>query len=297
MQGEQEVSDVYWVDRQRPGSADFDLDAALGADRVEFWYQPKIDLRQKRLVGVEAFARLRDVDGQVFPASVLLRNAPSASVVALTERALVSALKTSVNLCEIGVDVRLAVNMSVAALTELPIDEIVRKYRPQGGKSMGLVFDVSEQQVLDSVETMEEISGQLRRYGFTIAVDDFGASLVSTLEQRETWDVKIERTFDAIAKLKNIQFSEMKLDRALVQNCGSDERRQEICRHIIDLAHNFGSAAVAVGIEHSSELKALRKMQCDIGQGYLFGRPMSEERFLMLLWDRGVRAKQRPEAA
>jgi EAL domain-containing protein (putative c-di-GMP-specific phosphodiesterase class I) len=289
-------SDVYWV--ERPGSpGNSDLDVALRADRVEFWYQPKIDLRQKRLVGVEAFARLRNIDGQVVSAGELLRGASSASILSLTERALVSALKTSVNLCEIGVDVRLAVNMSVAALTKLPVVDIVRKYRPQGGKCMDLVFDVSENQVLNSVNEMAQISGQLRRCGFSIAVDDFGASVVSTLENRETWDAKIERTFDAIAQLKDVQFSELKLDRSLVKDCSKDERRKEICKHIIDLAHNFGSMAVAVGIEQSAELKTMQELQCDIGQGYLFGRPMSEERFLMLLWDRGVRSKEKQEAA
>jgi EAL domain-containing protein (putative c-di-GMP-specific phosphodiesterase class I) len=59
------------------------------------------------------------------------------------------------------------------------------------------------------------------------------------------------------------------------------------------LTHNFGSRAVAVGIERSSELRALQDLGCDIGQGYLLGRPMSEEEFLMLLWDRGLKARHR----
>jgi EAL domain-containing protein (putative c-di-GMP-specific phosphodiesterase class I) len=54
---------------------------------------------------------------------------------------------------------------------------------------------------------------------------------------------------------------------------------------------------VGVGIESQAELKTLQELRCDIGQGYLFGRPMSEERFLMLLWDRGTRAKQKSQAA
>jgi EAL domain-containing protein (putative c-di-GMP-specific phosphodiesterase class I) len=297
MSSETESSDVYWIDRQTPGQANFDLAAALRDDRIEFWYQPKIDLQHKRLVGVEAFARFRNIDGRVLPAAELLKGAASKNVIALTERALVSALKTSVNLCEIGVDVRLAINVSVAALTRLPIVELVRKHRPQGGKCMSLVFDVSESQVLNSVSEMAEISGQLRRCGFSVAVDDFGSSVVSTLDQRDDWDAKVEKTFNAIAQFKNVQFSELKLDRSLIKDCGTDERRRHICKHIIDLAHNFGSTAVAVGIERSSELKTMQELRCDIGQGYLFGRPMSEERFLMLLWDRGVRGRQKKDAA
>jgi EAL domain-containing protein (putative c-di-GMP-specific phosphodiesterase class I) len=292
-----EPNDVYWVERQGPGEPRFDLDEALCSDLIEIWYQPKIDLKHKRLVGVEAFARFRSPDGRVIPAGELIKGASSASMIKLTEKALISALKTSVNLCEIGVDVRLAINVSVTALNKLPIAEIVRKYRPQGGKCLGLVFDVSESQVLSNVEEIVEISGQLRRCGFSVAVDDFGSSVLNALGQRDVWDSRIEQTFEAIASLRNVEFSELKLDRALVRDCGTDDRRKEICKHIIELAHSLGSVAVGVGIERQAEMKTLQELRCDVGQGYLFGRPMSEERFLMLLWDRGIRAKQKPKAA
>jgi EAL domain-containing protein (putative c-di-GMP-specific phosphodiesterase class I) len=292
-----DADDICWVERQALPERDFDLDAALRSDLIEFWYQPKIDLKHKRLTGVEAFARFRSPDGRVVPASELIEGASSTSIVNLTERALISALKTSVNLCEIGVDVRLAINVSVTALNKLPIAEIVRKYRPQGGKCLSLVFDVSEAQVLHNIEEISEISDQLRRCGFSVAVDDFGSSVLNALGQKEVWDSRIDRTFEAIAGLRGVEFSELKLDRALVKDCGTDVQRKAICKHIIDLAHSFGSVAVGVGIERQAELKTLQELHCDIGQGFLFGRPMSEERFLMLLWDRGVRAKQKPKVA
>jgi EAL domain-containing protein (putative c-di-GMP-specific phosphodiesterase class I) len=297
MTNTRDPDDICWVERKLPPARMSDLDAALRSDSIEFWYQPKIDLKHKRLMGVEAFARLRGQDGRVVSAGELMRGASSASVVQLTEKALVSALQTSVNLCEIGVDVRLAINVSVTALNKLPIVEIVRKYRPQGGKCLSLVFDVSESQVLHNIEEITEISGQLRRCGFSIAVDDFGSSVLGALGQKEVWDSRIDRTFEAIASLRSVEFSELKLDRALVRHCGTDIRRRAICKHIIDLAHSFGSVAVGVGIEQQAELKALQELECDIGQGYLFGRPMSEERFLMLLWDRGVRAREKSQAA
>ena len=287
--GEIEASSVHVVERPvRPMAG---LREALRENRVEFWYQPKIDLQRKRLVGVESFARVRGVDGQVLPPAELMQGAATRDIVALTERALVSALQTSVNLCEIGVDVRLAINVGVAALNRLPIVEIVQKHRPRGGKCMGLVFDVSEEEVLSSVGEMKKISGQLRRCGFSIAVDDFGASIKSTLIDRKAWSERIDRTFEAIGQLKDVQFSEMKLDRSLVRDCGTDPCRRDICKHIIDLAHNFGSAAVGVGIERPMELKTLQELRCDIGQGYLFGKPMSEEELLVMLWERGIRTQ------
>ncbi len=290
-------NDVYWVERSNGGRPAFDLEHALNGDQIEFWYQPKIDLREKKLVGVEAFARFFAPGGRVVHASELIANASPRSIVRLTERALVSALKTSVNLCEIGVDVRLAINVSVLGLYRIPITDLVRRYRPDGGKSMGLVFDISESEVLKYVDEIEELASQLRRCGFSVAVDDFGGSVLEAMMGRERWDAKMEATFNAIKRLRNIEFSELKLDRNLVRNCGNDPRRREICKHVIGLAHSFGSQAVAVGIEQPSELKTLRELECDIGQGYIFGRPMSEEDFLTLLWERGVRSKKKPEDA
>lgn len=295
--GRRPNNDIYWIDRGNAARPAFDLEQALDADLIEFWYQPKIDLRQKKLVGVESFARFCAPDGRVVSAGELIANASPASIVRLTERALITALKTSVNLCEIGVDVRLAINVSVAGLYRIPIADLVRRYRPQGGKCLGLVFDISETEVLRYVDEIAEIAGQMRRCGFSVAVDDFGASVLDALMGREQWDSKIEATFNAIKRLRNVEFSELKLDRNLVRDCGNDARRKEICKHIIGLSHSFGSKAVGVGIEQQSELKTLQDLECDIGQGYFFGRPMSEERFLMLLWDRGVRAKKKPEGA
>jgi EAL domain-containing protein (putative c-di-GMP-specific phosphodiesterase class I) len=159
------------------------------------------------------------------------------------------------------------------------------------------VFDISESQVVDHIDVIGEISGQMRRCGFSVAVDDFGASVLDALGRREEWDRSIEHTFEAIGKLRNLEISEMKLDRDLVRDCHNDERKREICAHIVKLTHSFGATAVAVGIEAQEELKTLQGLGCDVGQGFLFGRPMSEERFLMLLWDRGVRGQKKSAAA
>ena len=297
MSGEISKDDVFWVDKGNAGEPVFNLDEALAADRIDFWYQPTIDLRKKRLMGVEAFARFCAPDGRVVSAGELIKHASAESIVRLTENALVSALKTSVNLCEIGVDVRLAINVSVDALRQIPIADLVRKYRPHGGKSLSLVFDISETQVVDHIDIIGEISGQMRRCGFSVAVDDVGGSVLDALGRREVWDRSIERTFEAISKLRNVEISEMKLDRDLVRGCHSDGHKRDICAHIIKLTHSFGATAVGVGIEHQDELKTLQDLGCDVGQGYLFGRPMSEERFLMLLWDRGVRGQKKSAAA
>ena len=77
-----------------------------------------------------------------------------------------------------------------------------------------------------------------------------------------------------------------RLDRAFVTDCGSDKVNAPLCKTVIGLAHNFGSFAVAIGIEKAADALALVSMGCDYGQGFLLGQPMPEERFTSLLRQR-----------
>ena len=92
----------------------------------------------------------------------------------------------------------------------------------------------------------------------------------------------------SLVRLKELPFAELKLDRAFVTDCGTDKVNAPLCKTVIDLAHNFGSRAVAIGIEKASDALALVSMGCDYGQGFLLGQPMPEERFISLLRQRAA---------
>ena len=83
-----------------------------------------------------------------------------------------------------------------------------------------------------------------------------------------------------------VELAELKLDRSFVADCGTDKVNAPLCKTVIGLAHNFGSVAVAIGVEKASDAVALVSMGCDFGQGFLFGQPMPEERFTSLLRQR-----------
>ena len=113
-----------------------------------------------------------------------------------------------------------------------------------------------------------DITKKLQHLDVRLAIDNFG------------------RGYSSFARLKELPFAEIKLDRAFVTDCGSDKVNAPLCKTVIDLAHNFGSIAVAVGIEKASDALALVSMGCDHGQGFLLGQPMPEERFISLLKQR-----------
>lgn len=290
----EEASPMDWP---MPAPEGFNLELAVRNGQVEFWFQPKIDLQKRRLVGLEAFARLCDGEGNVIQGAELIAGASTRALTVLTEKALVSALKTSANLLEIGIDVRIAVNVNVAALTQLPLQEIVDAHRRrQPGQPANIVFDVTEAEVIGNFDKMLAISRSLGMAGLSIAVDDFGASLLALARGEEAYE-QIDRTFEAIRQLGDIRFSEMKIDRALVRNCSESEDRQKVCSYIVRTTQDFGSTAVAVGIETMQDMLTLKKLGCDIGQGFLFGRPMTEDELLVLLWERAVRIGAKRPAA
>jgi EAL domain-containing protein (putative c-di-GMP-specific phosphodiesterase class I) len=245
-----------------------DLDEALRNGWMEFWYQPKIDLRKKQLVGAEALARARHPLKGVLMPSAFLPGATEATLIALSELALTQALQASVNFAKLGVSLRLAVNIPVGVLSKLGIAKIVDSYRGQFDKWPGLIIDVTEEQIVKELPLAIEIAQELDPLGIKLAVDDFG------------------RGFSSLARLKELPFAELKLDRNFVTDCGSDKVNAPLCKTVIDLAHNFGSMAVAIGIEKASDAQALVSMGCDYGQGFLLGQPMTEERFVSLLRQR-----------
>ncbi len=196
-------------------------------------------------------------------------------MVTLSERALTHALKASLGFSKLGVNLKMAVNVPVSALPKISLTEIVQLYRPQFEKWPGLIIDVSEEQIVSDLKLAADLTEDLKPLNVHLAIDDLG------------------RGYSSLVRLKELPFAELKLDRAFVNDCGTDKVNAPLCKTVIDLAHDFGSIAVAIGIEKVSDAVALVSMGCDYGQGFLLGQPMPEEHSISLLRQR-ARAKTPP---
>jgi len=193
-------------------------------------------------------------------------------VIALAELPLTSALKAGSNFGKLGIRLRFAVNIPMNALIKLPVAEIVRAHRRDGENWPGLIVDINEEQIVTGLAAASDMAKSLAPLNIKLAIDDFG------------------RGHASLIRLKELPFAELKLDRTFVTDCGTDKVKAPICKIVIDLAHNFGSAAVAIGIEKASDALALTSMGCDLGQGFLLGLPMPEDRFTSLLRQRASAA-------
>jgi EAL domain-containing protein (putative c-di-GMP-specific phosphodiesterase class I) len=241
---------------------------ALRETWLELWYQPKIDLRQKCLAGAEALARICHPEHGVLLPRSFLPGIDEDGLTRLTEHALVSALRDWCAFDEAGFNLRLAINVPVNLLLKLPIPELVREHRPQAEHWPGLIVEVTEDQIVRDLKVAQEIAARLKISGITVSIDDFGAG------------------YSSFSSLRELAFAELKLNYSFVKNCSTDATNAAICQTAIDLAHRFGSAAVAEGIESMADLQALQIMGCDFGQGVLLAPPMPKERFIALLHQR-----------
>lgn len=245
-----------------------DVDEALRHKWLEIWYQPKIDLQHRSVVGAEALARIRHPElGIVLPMGFL----PAISeggLAHLTEHALLSALRNWSLFAAAGFNLRLAVNIPIAALQQVPVAALVAEHRPKAEHWPGLLVDVPEAEIGSDLDRAYALATELRDSGVSISVDGFGAGYASFAQARE------------------LAFAELKVDIGHVKNCAVDPANAAVCRAAIDLAHRLGAVAVAEGIESAADLQALQLMGCDLGQGVLIAPPMPVPAFLDLLRQR-----------
>jgi len=254
-----------------------EIDEALSRDWFEIWYQPKIDLTRKCLAGAEAVARIRHPALGVMRPGSFLPAITDDSVARLTELAIMAALADWTIFDDAGFNLSLAINVPVSVLRKLSIPAVVEEWRPRCERWPGIILELTEDEIVRDLELARAIANDVRLNGIQIAIDHFGAGLSS------------------LTSLRELPFSELKLDPALTRDCATDTANAAICQTAIDLAHRFGSAVVADGIERQADLQALIAMGCDFGQGALLAPPMPHEDFLELLLQRVKRSEPRIE--
>lgn len=253
---------------------DVDLRQALDRGWIEIWYQPKIDLHGRGLIGAEGLARMHHPQHGLLPPVAFIPRASTDDLVALAEFGLRVALRDSVAFGDSGFPVRLAVNVPVEALVALPIAAIVRDCLPgERDRQRGIILEVTEDQVIRDISKAHEIATQLRIHGIGLALDDFGSG------------------YSSLSRLKELPFAELKLDRSFVTGCGLDANNAALCATVVALAHRFGCLAVAEGVETADDLATIRDLGCDVAQGFLFAKPMQKEALLA-----GLRANGPGEA-
>jgi EAL domain-containing protein (putative c-di-GMP-specific phosphodiesterase class I) len=256
-------------------NVEVDLREIMTEGWLELWYQPTINLKERRMVGAEAFARARHPDHGVLTPETFMRGATENDLLDLTRRVLGRALQDWPAFAPLGIPLELSINVPVVALSKLSIFAILWEKTMDSKGWPGLTLEITEQEAIANLPLINKSLGELRSYGISISVDNFALG------------------YSELSRLRDLPFKDIKIDRDFISNCDRDPVNRGLCETFIEFAHKFGLTAVAEGIETPAELAALRDMNCDLGQGYLFAKPMPKNDLLAMVKQR---QKARPAA-
>jgi EAL domain-containing protein (putative c-di-GMP-specific phosphodiesterase class I) len=243
----------------------------------ELWYQPKIDLRTMRLAGAEALVRARHPTRGVVSPFFFLPDASEEDLLKLTELVILTALGDWDIFNDYGVQMKFAVNVPVSAFVKLPIPQMLHEARPKSPQWPGMILEVTEDQIIHDLALANEVAAALREQNCNLALDDFGAG------------------YSSLARLRQLPFSELKIDRSYVMNCDRDQVNAGLCETIVELGKRFGLKIVAEGIETVHESHKLQGIGVNVGQGYLYAKPMPKGELIALMRRRMIgRPKPQP---
>jgi EAL domain-containing protein (putative c-di-GMP-specific phosphodiesterase class I)/CheY-like chemotaxis protein len=246
-------------------SSSFTLNEALNREWLELWYQPKVDLRSGRVVGAEGLIRARHPDLGIVGPIAFLTNASDEALANLTDYVIRSALQAWQAFEDVCSPFHLCVNAPASALLSLPIAQIIRRNRPTSVAWPGLVLELTEDQIVDNIALAQEIAAQLKIYDVELSLDDFGQG------------------YSSLARLRDLPFTSLKIDRTFVMGCATDPVKQDVIKTIVALGQRFGCTIVAEGIESQAELEIVKASGCEYGQGYFLGKPMTKTAFISSL--------------
>jgi diguanylate cyclase (GGDEF)-like protein len=239
-----------------------DLRKALDDHELDVYFQPKVTLADRHLVGVECLARwIHPTHGEVAPEDFVAVAEHTGQLSRLTEQVLTEGLRRCREWADAERPLSIAVNLSVRTLLDSRFpDQVAELLKQYGVAAAQVTFEISEPGMLGDVERVLPTLYRLRDLGVRLSVDDFGTG-ASSLSYLRQWPVH-----------------EVKIDDSFVQGMATDSGDLAIVRAVVSLSREFGLTVVAEGVESELTLDLLGEMGCEIGQGYLFSRPLPYER-------------------
>ncbi len=235
------------------------LRRAVDEQQLQVFYQPKLCLRTGRLYSAEALVRWHHPQrGMVAPGEFIGLAEETGLISAIGEFVLRKACWQACEWQRQGMaPIRVSVNLSVHQLRQGKLVSLVRQVLEETGLSpQWLELELTESQLLDSVEHIIATFQQLRDLGVKLAIDDFGTG------------------YSSLSYLRRFPVDYVKIDRAFISGLGDGTEDAAIIQAIISMAHSLGLKVVAEGVENQSQLEFLRSHGCDEVQGYLISRPI-----------------------
>lgn len=243
-----------------------DLRAAIDSNDIIMHYQPKVSLVDGRIVGFESLVRWNHpVHGIIFPDAFIQAAEDSGLMTTLTYHCFDIALRWLAHLSR-GSHLTISMNMSAVVFTDLDlVDRLYWSCLRTQVDPRRIILELTETSAVESSTAVLDAMSRLRIKGFALGIDDFGTG------------------YSTMMQLMRLPFSEIKIDRTFVGTMHENDVSMTIVHSTIELGQKLGLTTVAEGVETATQMQTLRRLHCDMAQGYHFSRPMSDlhvKRFL-----------------
>jgi diguanylate cyclase len=232
---------------------------ALERNELQLYFQPKINLADNTIHGVEALARWNHAKhGFISPEEFIKLAENNRMIRPFSQWVVECAFQTCSDWHKAGIPLKVSVNLSAKDLLdpELP-DEIAGYAARTGVQPDWIMFEITESSIMGDPARALIIVERLRSMGYQFSIDDFGTG------------------YSSMSYMKKLPLTELKIDKSFVMDMLSSENDAIIVRATIDLAHNLGFSVTAEGVESVEAMEMLKRMGCEFGQGFLFSKPLT----------------------
>lgn len=237
-----------------------------GIENQEFvpFFQPKVDINTRRLVGCEALARWRTAEGKlVSPAQFIPMSEQTGLIVDIDMMIYEKVLRFLKEHMNAGHEcVPVSVNFSrLHLLDEVFFDKVLGKLAEYNVPAHLIELELTESAIFDNIDNICAFTERMHSYGFLIAMDDFGSG------------------YSSLNMLKDVPIDILKIDKGFLDAARDNNRRDIIFSSIVVMARKLGIRIVVEGVEYLENVELMRECGCSVAQGYYFAKPMPEEDF------------------
>ena len=250
-----------------------DLHHAIEENKLELYYQPRVNTKTGRIVSAECLVRWNHSEWGVLSPSDFIPLAEETGLIhSLTKwvaRTVCHQIKTwqKEGISLIPISINVSAQSFLLKDFILNVQKIIEEAQIDG---KWIEIEITETSFLDNQSSVESTINKLKDLGLKVSLDDFG------------------RGYSSLAYLTQFKVDILKIDKYFVQNVTTNHSNASVVRSVIQLAHGLGMKVVAEGVETIEELKFLKQQECDEIQGYIFSKPVPVSEFYKLLTKRNL---------
>lgn len=235
-----------------------ELHEAITANQLILYYQPKVEISTRQIIGVEALVRWQHPKyGFISPEEFIPLAEQTDIIKPLSNWVIKTALDQYETWKREGLNLKIAINISIKNLMDFDshtnINQLLDQYELEPG---AIELELTETTMMSEPETAMHRMKLLSQRGILFSIDDFGTG------------------YSSLSYLKRLPVNILKIDKSFIQNMTTDDNDAVIVRATIDLAHNIGLKIVAEGVENKATWDLLEILRCDIAQGYYINPPL-----------------------